>query len=418
MLNNDWLSKQIGADAINKFLDEYNKNDKNLILIKDGRNTYEIEDTSDEDKVVEDGKNISSNTDSDIRKFVRDNSNTYHYEDSLGNKIGESYYYDTPSNYEYGFKDGFAVVNKQYMGDMMLIDKDGKVIPQEEGDKVLYDGNIGYGYYLAGNRYKLRGLKLKDANTGVTLDTYQDAGDVKNSPGVMKHIKGLLASHSSKQVPNVDTYWQKGRKDVEKQNGILFFGNYWFLGPSNIKVTKENDGYHSKSQFGEFVTKLPPIKAIDDNYILCAHNNSIYVYDKKANTYGKSCSRDEVEEVLRKRSAKIGYQRISNSMRALTNYKKTNPESDATIVLTKESALCLPVHIGENGEAYYNIQPVLLEFPQIATCITYNDKDYYVMYNGQRVGISDALRDLRNKASGKNLEEMFNEEELSSGRGK
>ncbi len=454
--NNDWLSKQIGMNAINAFLDEYNKpkpgdeltvisnvegdiyesfdnKAMNAYIKPDGTNAFGkwFEDAHEfkDGKGYVDGGDLgkefgyidangqvgkSDHYFSD-RKIVTDRNNMHHYIDRGGNQIGGSYYFEKHLNQNY--KDDYAVTLKDSNFNTILIDKNGVEVPQENGDKVLPDGNIGYGYYLTGDIYKLRGLKLKDARTGVTLDRFQDFNDVKDAYGIVSRgVKTLLARFSKKQVPDFESSWN-AYKEVYKQNGILFFGNYWFLGPSNIKVTGEKDGYHSKSEFGEFITKLPPIKAIDDNYILCAHNNAIYVYDKKANTYGKTCDRGEVEELIRKKNAKIGYQKFSNGMKALTNFNKLNPKSNATMKVTITSIVCHPIRKDENG-LYYELQPVLLEFPQIAKCITYADEDYYVMYNGQRVGISDALRDLRNKASGKNLEEMFNEEELSSGRGK
>ena len=451
--NNDRSAKQIGLDAVNKFIDEFKKpmpgDDYTVIKTSDGKYAFIKPDgtfafnkwfsvASDffngrayvdygRWETVPEGErsygfmdingklhgNMGDGYQCD-RKVVYDEGEMYHFEDRNGNQIGGKY----RINYNMceAFIDDFAVVEKNYCH-YAIIDKNGVEIPQENDDEVLSRGNLGCGYYLTGDISKMRGIKLKDARTGITLDRFQDYDDVKDGFWrIASGVRFVLSRFSKKQIPSYGLNWAN-YKEVSKRCGIRLFGNYWFLGSSNIKVTKENDGYHSKSEFGEYITKFPPIKALDDNYLLCAHNNAVYVYDKRTNTYGKTCDRDEVEDLIRKKNAKIGYQKFFNSMKALANFKKLNPESDVTIAVTSDTILCYPICRGENG-SYYELQPVLLKFPQIAKYITYNDDNYYVMYNGQRKGIKEALTDLRAKAFGKKLEEMFDEEELSSGRGK
>ena len=445
--NNDWLSKQIGMNAINAFLEEHNKpmpgDDYAVIRDDDTRKEAYIkpDGTNAFGKWFEDANNFTNGTGYasggdlgdgfgyinldgtllerdyfyDGKKTVDDGHNKYHYEDRDGNRIGDSYYY--AENLDYYFKDGFATVKKESNADTILIDKNGKEVPQENGDTIQHRGNLGYGYYLTGDFFKMRGLKLKDANTGVTLDRYQDVDDVKDSFGfIAGGVKGLLASVSKKQVPYRGPYWFTDYREVGKENGILFFGNYWFLGSSNLKVSKENDGYHSKSEFGEFITKLPPIKAIDDNYLLCAHNNGVYVYDKKANAYGKSCDRNEVENLIRKSNAKQGYYKISDSMKALANYKKLNPQAKVKAKLGRWSVVCYPVHKDKKGE-YFDLQPILLEFPQIVKHIIVDDHDASVMYNGEIWPLRKALEDLQSKAREESLDRLFEQVELTGGRG-
>lgn len=445
--NNDWLAKQIGLDAVNKFIDENNKempgDDYTVIKNSEGKYTYIKPDGTIAfnawfEKAYEfsDGKgwvsgcpitfsdgskygyiDIDGKLHSRIgdgyqcdRKAVYDEGEMYHYVDRDGNQIGGSYRSSPRMRDEY--IDDFALVDKHFC-DYAIIDKNGVEIPQEKDDRVLLFGNIGYGYYLTGDIGKVRGIKLKDAYNGITIDKFQEASSLYSMIGP---VKEFLFKFSKKEVPNTDNYWDV-YKEVTKESGVLFFGEYWFLGPTNLKTTKEGNRYCSRCEFGEFVTKFPPLKAIDDNYVLCAHNNAIYVYDKKTNTYTKSCTRKEVEDMIRQRIAKQMYHKMLVRLNAYKAYKKMHPDEDIKIKALMNDIVCGPP-AKEGKKVFYYLQPVLLDFPQIATCVTYEDRNYYVMYNGQRVGISDAFRDLRNKATEMNLDEMFDEEELSSGRDK
>ena len=437
MLNsNDWLSRQIGLDAVKKFLEEnynpqpgddltvikimredgirsytYIKPDGSLVTDKkfgkaspfrNGRALVAYGDLGfpnygymDTEGVVHKSRGDGYQSD---RKLVYDDGNKYHFVDREGNQVGGDYH-DANSDldgYTMGinirYVDGYAVAKKQPYGKVYLIDKDGKEVPQENNESVVAWGNMGYGYYLAGEMDKINGVKLRDANTGVTIDRYNKTSTPLD---IKEQVRNVILDHVGRQMP----YIGYETTEVGKRDGILFFGEYWFLGPSNLKVTKEQDGYHSTCEYGEFITKLPPIKALDDNYILCAHNNAVYVYDKKNNTYGKSCSREDIEALMRQRNAKIAYEKVKNSIKAVVNYRKMNPGVNVKIALPKELLVCEPVYRDKKNGIYHDIQPVLLRFPAILEFITYiEDSDDHclaVVQDGKRVKIEDAFLNIR-----------------------
>ena len=455
VIKNDWVSKQIGLDAAKKYIEENDKpkQGEDLTIIKimreDGIRSYTYirpdgslvtDKKFGEAKAFRNGKALVAYGDLGFpnygymdtegvihksrgdgyysdRKLVYDKDEKYHFVDREGNKVGGDYYnanrdldgYTPLINLDY--VDGYAVAKKQPHGKVCLIDKDGKDVPQENNENVVAWGNMGYGYYLAGEMDKINGVKLRDANTGVTIDRYNKTStpfDIK------EQVRNVILDHIGRQMPFIgyDT------KEVVKRDGILFFGKYWFLGPSNLKVTKEQDGYHSKCEYGEFVTKLPPIKALDDNYILCAHNDAVYVYDKKNNAYGKSCSREDIEALMRQRNARKAYERIVNSIKAVVNYKKMNPGVNVKIALPKELLVCEPIYRDNKIGMYHDIQPVLLKFPAILEFITYiEDSDDHclaVLQDGKRAKIDDVFSNIKKQLHNvPSLENIVIEEEPS-----
>ena len=217
MLNsNDWLSRQIGLDAVKKFLEEnynpqpgddltvikimredgirsytYIRPDGSLVTDKkfgkatpfrNGRALVAYGDLGfpnygymDTEGVVHKSRGDGYQSD---RKLVYDDGNMYHFVDREGNQVGGDYH-DANSDldgYSMGinirYVDGYAVAKKQPYGKVYLIDKDGKEVPQENNESVVAWGNMGYGYYLAGEMDKINGVKLRDANTGVTIERY------------------------------------------------------------------------------------------------------------------------------------------------------------------------------------------------------------------------------------------------------
>ena len=436
VIRNDWVSKQIGLDAAEKYIEENDKPEQgeDLTIIKimreDGIRSYTYirpdgslvtDKKFGEAKPFRNGKALVAYGDLGFpnygymdtegvihksrddgyhsdRKLVYDEGEKYHFVDREGNKVGGDYHnanrdldgYTPLINLEY--VDGYAIAKKQPHGKVCLIDKDGKDVPQENNENVVAWGNMGYGYYLAGEMDKINGVKLRDANTGVTIDRYNKTSTPLD---IKEQVRNVILHHIGRQMPFIGYE----TKEVVKRDGILFFGKYWFLGPSNLKVTKEQDGYHSKCEYGEFVTKLPPIKALDDNYILCAHNDAVYVYDKKNNAYGKSCSREDIEALMRQRNARKAYERVVNSIKAVVNYIKMNPGVNVKIALPKELLVCEPVYRDNKIGMYHDIQPVLLKFPAILNFITYiEDSDDHclaVLQDGKRAKIDDVFSNIK-----------------------
>ncbi len=453
VIRNDWVSKQIGLDAAKKYIEENDKpkQGEDLTIIKimreDGGRSYTyirpdgslVTDKKfgeanpfrngkalvaygdlgfpnygymDTEGVIHKSRGDGYHSD---RKLVYDEDEKYHFVDREGNKVGGDYHnanrdldgYTPLINLEY--VDGYAIAKKQPHGKVCLIDKDGKDVPQENNENVVAWGNMGYGYYLAGEMDKINGVKLRDANTGVTIDRYNKTSTPLD---IKEQVRNVILDHIGRQMPFIGYE----TKEVVKRDGILFFGKYWFLGPSNLKVTKEQDGYHSKCEYGEFVTKLPPIKALDDNYILCAHNDAVYVYDKKNNAYGKSCSREDIEALMRQRNAKKAYERIVSSIRAVVNYKKMNPGVNVKIALPKELLVCEPIYRDNKIGMYHDIQPVLLKFPAILEFITYiEDSDDHclaVLQDGKRAKIDDVFSNIKKQLHNvPSLENIVIEEE-------
>lgn len=453
VIRNDWVSKQIGLDAAKKYIEENDKpkQGEDLTIIKimreDGIRSYTYirpdgslvtDKKFGEAKAFSNGKALVAYGDLGFpnygymdtegvihksrgdgyysdRKLVYDEGEKYHFVDREGNKVGGDYHnanrdldgYTPLINLDY--VDGYAVAKKQPYGKVCLIDKDGKDVPQENNENVVPWGNIGYGYYLAGEMDKINGVKLRDANTGVTIDRYNKTSTPLD---IKEQVRNVILDHIGRQMPFIGYE----TKEVVKRDGILFFGKYWFLGPSNLKVTKEQDGYHSKCEYGEFVTKLPPIKALDDNYILCAHNDAVYVYDKKNNAYGKSCSREDIEALMRQRNARKAYERIVNSIKAVVNYKKMNPGVNVKIALPKELLVCEPIYRDNKIGMYHDIQPVLLKFPAILNFITYiEDSDDHclaVLQDGKRAKIDDVFTNIKKQLHNvPSLENIVIEEE-------
>ena len=453
VIRNDWVSKQIGLDAAKKYIEENDKpkQGEDLTIIKimreDGIRSYTyirpdgslVTDKKfgeanpfrngkalvaygdlgfpnygymDTEGVIHKSRDDGYHSD---RKLVYDEGEKYHFVDRDGNKVGGDYHnanrdldgYTPLINLEY--VDGYAIAKKQPHGKVCLIDKDGKDIPQENNENVVAWGNMGYGYYLAGEMDKINGVKLRDANTGVTIDRYNKTSTPLD---IKEQVRNVILDHIGRQMPFIGYE----TKEVVKRDGILFFGKYWFLGPSNLKVTKEQDGYHSKCEYGEFVTKLPPIKALDDNYILCAHNDAVYVYDKKNNAYGKSCSREDIEALMRQRNARKAYERVVNSIKAVVNYIKMNPGVNVKIALPKELLVCEPVYRDNKIGMYHDIQPVLLKFPAILNFITYiEDSDDHclaVLQDGKRAKIDDVFSNIKKQLQNvPSLENIVIEEE-------
>ena len=453
VIRNDWVSKQIGLDAAKKYIEENDKpkQGEDLTIIKimreDGIRSYTYirpdgslvtDKKFGEAKPFRNGKALVAYGDLGFpnygymdtegvihksrddgyhsdRKLVYDEGEKYHFVDREGNKVGGDYHnanrdldgYTPLINLEY--VDGYAIAKKQPHGKVCLIDKDGKDIPQENNENVVAWGNMGYGYYLAGEMDKINGVKLRDANTGVTIDRYNKTSTPLD---IKEQVRNVILDHIGRQMPFIGYE----SKEVVKRDGILFFGKYWFLGPSNLKVTKEQDGYHSKCEYGEFVTKLPPIKALDDNYILCAHNDAVYVYDKKNNAYGKSCSREDIEALMRQRNARKAYERVVNSIKAVVNYIKMNPGVNVKIALPKELLVCEPVYRDNKIGMYHDIQPVLLKFPAILNFITYiEDSDDHclaVLQDGKRAKIDDVFSNIKKQLQNvPSLENIVIEEE-------
>lgn len=446
--NNDWLSRQIGLDAVNAFLEENSKTypGDDLTLLKEygepfkygytflkpdgtkafnrwykGASFFEeglayVEGLTHYNSYWMDAEGVRQEPDEfhSDRKVVYESGNKYHFVDREGNQIGKSYYVQDYFSGNYDFVDDYAVAWKSGLSEKVLIDKNGNEIPEEKDDIVLYNGNIGYGFYLTGDILKIRGIKLKDAHTGITIDRFQDYNGVKDGIGFTAPLQGALLKYSRKQLPCLDYNLASSYQEVGKQNGVLFFGDYWFIGPSNMKVIKDGNRYHSISEFGEFTTNLPPVKALNDNYMLCAHDNAIYVYDKKNNVYGKSCSRKDVEDLIRRKNAEYGYEKIGNAYNALANYLKMNPGADVEINIPLKAILCYPAH-REKGKDYFEIQPVILKHPEITKYIMC-EVNAPVIYNGERTSLISAFRDLQNKAEGMELGEIIDLEELTSGR--
>ena len=453
VIKNDWVSKQIGLDAAKKYIEENDKpkQGEDLTIIKimreDGIRSYTYirpdgslvtDKKFGEAKPFRNGKALVAYGDLGFpnygymdtegvihksrddgyhsdRKLVYDEGEKYHFVDREGNKVGGDYHnanrdldgYTPLINLEY--VDGYAIAKKQPHGKVCLIDKDGKDIPQENNENVVAWGNMGYGYYLAGEMDKINGVKLRDANTGITIDRYNKTSTPLD---IKEQVRNVILDHIGRQMPFIGYE----TKEVVKRDGILFFGKYWFLGPSNLKVTKEQDGYHSKCEYGEFVTKLPPIKALDDNYILCAHNDAVYVYDKKNNAYGKSCSREDIEALMRQRNARKAYERVVNSIKAVVNYIKMNPGVNVKIALPKELLVCEPVYRDNKIGMYHDIQPVLLKFPAILNFITYiEDSDDHclaVLQDGKRAKIDDVFSNIKKQLQNvPSLENIVIEEE-------
>ncbi len=444
--NNDWLAKQIGLDAVNKFIDENNKempgddytvietgdkescaflkpdgtiafntwfekaydfsNGNALVYFKDGKspNHYDTYGYIDIDGKLHKDDDYYSD-----RKAVYE-GNEYYFIDRDGNQISGRY--SINKNISLDYKDGFAIAQKlRGLYDFAIIDKNGNEIPQEKDDEVVSNGNIGYGYYLTGDIGKMRGIKLKDAYNGITIDKFQEASTLGDlSP--LGPVKEFMFKFSKKELPDTDGYWDV-YKEVTKESGVLFFGEYWFLGPTNLKTTKEGNRYCSRCEFGEFVTKYPPLKAIDDNYVLCAHNNAVYVYDKKTNTYTKSCTRKEVEDMIRRRNAKQMYHKMLVKLNAYKAYKKLHPNADIKIKVSMNDIVCGPPAKEGKNEFYY-LQPVILDFPALLDCFSISDFYTFkgnVMYGEKITGRGYALDDLKKKAKEGDLDKFMNREE-------
>jgi hypothetical protein len=257
----------------------------------------------------------------------------YYFIDTNGKRIGNKTFYDPNAIDSYFFPlipnkfiDGFAIVKTEKYGKLRLMDVDGNILPEKEEDSIAPWGYVGCGYYFVGRPNRMRGVKLKDANTGIVLDIYQHS--VRNYtyefiPNTKDAIRHAAVSMSSKRMPDITP----GSHEVVKDNGVMLVGNYWFLGPSNLKVTKKGLNYQSHSPFGDFVTKYPPIKAISNQFIFCAHDDQVIIFDSYHNEYYKTCSRNEIEERIRKREEKRTLDKLRQKVQALKEYRKKGNEA-------------------------------------------------------------------------------------------
>ena len=110
-------------------------------------------------------------------------------------------------------------------------------------------------------------------------------------------------------------------------------------------------------------------------------------------------TKDDIEALMRQRNAKIAYEKVKNSIKAVVNYRKMNPGVNVKIALPKELLVCEPVYRDNKIGMYHDIQPVLLKFPAILNFITYiEDSDDHclaVLQDGKRVKIEDAFLNIR-----------------------
>lgn len=276
----------------------------------------------------------------------------YYFIDTNGQRIGNKTFYDPNEILDaYSFApripteyiDGFALVKTEKYGTIRLMDIDGNILPEKDGDEVVPWGYRGCGYYFAGQKDKMRGVKLKDANTGIVLDYYQHS--VRHYPyGVIANIKDVIEHATISMSGNSMPDLSPGSREVVKDNGVMLIGNYWFLGPSNLKVTKQGLNYLSHSPFGDFITKYPPIKAIDHQFIFCAHDDQVIIFDSYHNEYYKTCSRKEIEEYIRKREENRILNKLRRSVQSLKEFQNNGIDAELVLYSSEKQiydSLCL-----------------------------------------------------------------------------